>query len=184
MLATKTQHATVADYLALPEGAPYQLINFELVMSPAPAPDHQYLFANVHILLWKYFSGKDLKQIRLAPFDVHLGEGEIYQPDIFIVLSGNPGTTVKNGFHGVPDVVFELLSPSNAYYDLRHKKEIYEKVGVKEYWILDPEDHTIECHRNSDKGFILSGIAKGEGIVESAVLPGFIAKTEELFANI
>jgi Uma2 family endonuclease len=71
---------------------------------------------------------------------------------------------------GPPDVVVEILSPSTAYYDLIVKKEVYERAGVKEYWLLDPNRKTIEIYKNTEEGFKLSSQAKEKGKVLSEIL--------------
>jgi Uma2 family endonuclease len=71
---------------------------------------------------------------------------------------------------GPPDVVVEILSPSTAYYDLIVKKEVYERVGVKEYWLLDPNRKTFEIYKNTEEGFKLSFQAREKGKVFSDVL--------------
>ncbi len=69
-----------------------------------------------------------------------------------------------------PDVVVEILSPSTAYYDLIVKKEVYEKVGVKEYWLLDPNRKTFEIYKNTEEGFKLTSQARERGKVFSEIL--------------
>ncbi len=71
---------------------------------------------------------------------------------------------------GPPDVVVEILSPSTAYYDLIVKKEVYERVGVKEYWLLDPNRKTFEIYKNTEEGFKLTSQAREKGKVFSEVL--------------
>ena len=181
MLDMATHRATAQDYAALPEGAPFQLIDFELVMSPSPTSRHQRILKRLFLAFEKHLEAHGGGDIEFAPFDVHFGEGDVYQPNAFVILDGNPGIMEDNGFHGVPDIIIEVLSPSNAYYDLRHKKMIYEQTGVKEYWIVDPIDHIIECHSNTEKGFEISSMAHNEGEVQSGLLPGFSVMAESVF---
>ncbi len=71
---------------------------------------------------------------------------------------------------GPPDVVVEIPSPSTAYYDLIVKKEVYERAGVKEYWLLDPNRKTFEIYKNTEEGFKLSSQAREKGKVLSEIL--------------
>jgi Uma2 family endonuclease len=71
---------------------------------------------------------------------------------------------------GPPDVVVEILSPSTAYYDLIVKKEVYERAGVKEYWLLDPNRKTFEIYKNTEEGFKLTSQAREKGKVLSEIL--------------
>ncbi len=159
---------TVADYEALPEGSPYQLIEGELIMSPAPAPDHQVISGNVYLLLRMAVRGKGV--VLYSPLDVYLDMENAYQPDIVVILKGSKARITSKGVYGPPDVVVEILSPSTAYYDLRVKKKVYERAGVREYWIVDPMERSLEIYTSSEEGFKLTSRAVEKGKVVSKVL--------------
>jgi len=146
MIGTKK---TVKDYMELPEGAPYQLIEGELVMSPAPGYSHQNTLGNLFIILRTRL--KDA-QVILSPIDVYLDEENAYQPDLVVVLKDSKAKVEERGIFGAPDVVVEILSPSTAYYDLTEKKDVYERVGVKEYWIVDPKEKPLKYTQTQRKG--------------------------------
>lgn len=134
---------TVHDYLQLPEGAPYQLLNGELVMSPAPKRTHQQTLLKIAAFLLNFVEQNKLGEVYIAPFDVYLDEENVVQPDISFFSAGRLHLLSDRGAEAAPDLAVELLSPSNAYYDLRYKLELYEKFGVPEYFIVDPEDNTV-----------------------------------------
>ena len=92
----------------------------------------------------------------IAPFDVYLdATSNAVQPDIIVILNSNKGHSKPNGhFHGVPDVIVEILSPGNKDHDLVKKKELYERFGVKEYWIVDPESKGTIGYFLQDSKFI------------------------------
>jgi Uncharacterized protein conserved in cyanobacteria len=148
---------TIKDYMELPEGTPYQLIEGELIMSPAPGYSHQNTLGNLFIILRTRLKNA---QVILSPIDVYLDEENAYQPDIVVVLKDSKARVEEKGIFGAPDVVVEILSPSTAYYDLTEKKDVYERVGVKEYWIVDPKRKTFEIYSNSEEGFKLTSQAK------------------------
>jgi len=81
-----------------------------------------------------------------------------------------------------PDFAIEILSPSNAYYDLRLKKAVYERIGVREYWIVDPMERSIDCYENSANGFTAIAAGKRTGRVCSVLIPEFCAEVEEVFS--
>ena len=81
-------------------------------------------------------------------------------------------------------MVFEVLSPSSAYYDLTHKKNIYEETGVKEFWVVDPQEKTVEVYENVNSAFILFSKAKIKGSVNSKLLSGLNIEIEKLFTPI
>lgn len=125
-------------YDNLPEGTLAQLINNQLVMSPAPTYSHQSLLGMLHLKLANHVQQNSLGQIILGPFDVHLDEENVFQPDLIFVSTDRSSRIQESGCFGAPDLVVEILSPTTAKYDLNKKKRQYERHGVLEYWILDP----------------------------------------------
>jgi Uma2 family endonuclease len=142
-IAATIQKKTVADYKLLPESAPYQLINGELIMSPSPLRAHQKLIGRIHALMLGVCDDTQCGEVYIAPSDVYFDDDNVVQPDIYFVAKENLKILSEYGVDGAPDLIIELLSPSNAYYDLRAKLQLYEKYGVKEYFIVDPEDNMV-----------------------------------------
>lgn len=141
---------TVQDYLRLAEGAPYQLLKGKLIMSPAPNRKHQQLILQLSALLFNYVKEHQTGEVYIAPFDVYLDDDNVVQPDISFFSEHRLHLLSDRGAEAAPDLVTELLSPSNAYYDLRYKLDLYEKYGVEEYFIVDPEDGTVMAYRLQD----------------------------------
>jgi Uma2 family endonuclease len=159
------------DFERLPEGFPYyQLIEGELITSPAPSYSHQRTVGRVFLKLSRLLEEKGLGEVLISPIDVYLDEKNVFQPDIVVLLKEGKAKVEEKGIFGAPDVVVEILSPSTAYYDLIMKKEVYERVGVKEYWLLDPNRKTFEIYKNSEDGFKLTSQAKEKGKVFSEIL--------------
>lgn len=133
------------EFKALPEGTLAELINGTLFMSPSPTTEHQQissdLLTDINIFIRKYRKGG---RVFHAAYDVHLDDEEnVVQPDIVYVSPENLSIVKKDSIHGTPDLLIEILSPSNASHDLDLKKGLYEKFGVSEYWIVSPI--TKEC---------------------------------------
>ena len=126
-------------YDMLPEGTLAELIDNQIYMSPAPIFFHQDVLAEIAFQLRILL--KEAGKVVLAPFDVKLDETRnAVQPDIVVILNNNPNQINKEGkFFGVPDLLVEILSPGNKDYDLITKKDLYERFGVKEYWVVDPQ---------------------------------------------
>jgi Uma2 family endonuclease len=178
---TKTRY-TVEDYMLLEEGAPYQLINYDLVMSPSPNPYHQRISFELSILLGIYLKATNNKgYAAAAPLDVYFNDGNCFQPDLIYISEERKEAIVKNKIEGTPDLVVEILSPSNAYYDLRQKKDMYEKYGVQEYIIIDPIDQIVEVHILKEDVFVLDQKVKQPGTFQSTILDGFSVDLKELF---
>ncbi len=179
----KEKH-TVEDYEALPEGSPYQLIDGELVMSPAPNPWHQETLKRLFIEFFKAIEEGKLGKVFFAPVDVHLDKENAFQPDLVVLFKQNMHKLTAKGIEGAPDIVVEVLSPSTAYYDLKKKKEVYERRGVKEYWIVDPEMEEVEVYINDGGNFRLFSKAKKEGRVKSQVIDSLDIEIKELFKEV
>ncbi len=124
----------------LPEGTLAEIIDNRLYMSPSPIGKRQRLITKLTLQLGNYIELKSLGELFVAPFDVFLDEEEnAVQPDLIFVSASNVSIVDDEGvIHGVPDLLIELLSPGNPTHDTVTKKELYEKFGVKEYWIVDP----------------------------------------------
>lgn len=179
-MITEKHTYTYADYEKLPEGAPYQLIGGELVKSPSPVPYHQDLTGKLHeIFLPLKKAGKG--RVYFAPIDVYLKKTETYQPDLIFISSERLEIIGEKKIEGAPDIIAEVLSPSTAYYDLRHKREEYRKAGVREYWIVDPMEASIEIYENTGDNFDLYASARGKGKVHSRLYPEIAVDAEEFF---
>lgn len=76
----------------------------------------------------------------------------------------------ENGFHGAPDLVVEMLSPSTAKYDREDKMRVYARAGVKEYWLVNPQTHGVQGYRLGEGGF--EALPPAAGVLESALLGG------------
>lgn len=148
-------------YQSLPEGTLAQLINNQLVMSPAPTDNHQKILGSIFARLFHYAEENKLGEVRMAPYDVFLDKKNIFQPDILFVATQNGHLVKESGVHGAPDIVIEVLSPSTWHYDYGEKKDAYERCGVKEYWIVDPATKNAEGFALENKEFIPLGVMQG-----------------------
>jgi Uma2 family endonuclease len=181
MPAVKEKH-DIKDYKLLPVGAPYQLIEGELVMTPAPNTFHQIILGNLNEKIRAFVKEKDAGLALFAPVDVYLDDEDVFQPDLVFVSKQRRDIFQDDGIHGAPEMVIEILSPSTAYYDLKKKFRVYEKSGVKEYWIVDPEMQAVEIFFRSDEGkFSLTSAVSEQGVIKSGVLAGFAMTLEEVF---
>lgn len=174
---------TYEDYCQLPEGAPYELIGGKLVMTPSPGKKHQITLKRLLILLDKHVEDKNAGEVLCAPRDVYLAPTEVYQPDILFIAKERLEISAEDKVNGPPDLVVEILSPSNAYYDLRKKFKAYEKYGVKEYWIVDPEEVSIEVYELVEGKFRLATQSEKSGTVSSVVLPELTIELKDVFPS-
>jgi len=172
---------TLEDYFKLPQGAPYQLIGGKLIMNPSPIPYHQEISRKLSQKIGSFIERNHLGTLYYAPLDVVFGEKEVYQPDIIFISNENANIIGAKNIQGPPDAVIEILSPETAYYDLREKLRVFEKCGVKEYWIVDPGLKKIDIYENQENKFKIFSEAEGEGTVSSKVLEGLSISLIEIF---
>ncbi|HOV79020.1 MAG TPA: Uma2 family endonuclease [Bacillota bacterium] len=172
---------TYEDYRKLPEGAPYQLIGGMLIMTPAPSTYHQIISMKLEVKLASFVMERDLGLVLYAPLDVYFEESETYQPDLIFIAGERLSIIEPDKINGAPDLVVEILSPGTAYYDLRKKYKIYEKHMVREYWVIDPEEQSVEIYALQDGKFTLGQRAEKQGTVSSTVIEGFTLSVESIF---
>jgi Uma2 family endonuclease len=132
---------TMEVYKNLPEGTLAELIDNVIHMSPSPVKIHQQVLQTIFRRLSEVIEDSGKGEIIIVPFDIYLDSfSNAVQADISIILKGNAGYSHANGhFHGAPDIIIEILSSGNMENDLIKKKDLYERFGVKEYWIVDPQ---------------------------------------------
>ena len=153
---------------SLPEGTYCQIINNSLVMSPAPLNSHQKVLGKIFARLLAHIEKNNLGEVYIAPCDVHFDEKNIYQPDLTFVSRENEDRIMDRGIKGSPDLIIEVLSPSNQRFDKVDKKDIYEKYGVKEYFIVDPSDKSVLSYLLVNDEFVQR--ESKSGTIESQLL--------------
>lgn len=142
--AIKPPRTALEAFERLPEGTLVQLIKDKLIMSPAATDIHQKVLNEINFLLLTHLKRHKIGEVRIAPYGVYLDNENVYQPDLIFIANENLDKIQKNGYHGVPDLVIEVLSPKTKKYDLGEKKQIYERYGVKEYWTVNPETKSVQ----------------------------------------
>ncbi len=123
-------------------------------MTPAPATYHQRISKRLEWELLK-LEEKGLGEVLDAPVDVYFSETETYQPDLLFITKERLDIIGEEKIEGAPDLIMEILSPATAYYDLKPKFHVYEQSGVKEYWVVDPIEKSIEIFENKEGSFRL-----------------------------
>lgn len=99
---------------SLPEGTLCQLINNNLVMSPAPSDPHQNILGRIFARLLHYVEANKLGEVRVAPYDVYFNKRNVYHTDIIFIAAEQIKNIKENRLHGAPDIVIEILSPTTA----------------------------------------------------------------------
>ena len=182
ILALKKQRPrkTVQDFMRLPADTRAELIDGELLMSPAPKTPHQRAVGNLFGLLFQHARSHSTGEVFIAPFDVHLPTGDVVEPDIIFVANANAGI-VQDWIRGVPDLVIEVVSPDGVERDRIVKRELYAQNGIRKYWIVDPQTRTVEIFSPAGNRYEPNGYFEAGESVASPLLPEFKIKVADIF---
>lgn len=165
-----TRHWTYEDYYKLDDGQRYEVIEGELMMTPAPTFRHQDIQVRLGYLIFNHVLEKGLGKMVFSPVDVVLDKEMVFQPDIVFISNENMGIIKEAAVFGPPDIAVEILSPSSIHRDMEIKKGIYEKYGIKEYWLVFPDEKVVEIFALKDGRYELASSSEEGGKVKSAVL--------------
>jgi len=178
---------TYADYKGweLKPGERYELIHGAAYAMSAPSDYHQSISGEIFRQIANYLAGKPCK-VRSAPYDVRLfyeeddSDEEVVQPDISVICDREKRG--PEGCRGAPDMVVEILSPSNTAIGMEEKFHLYRDAGVREYWLIDPKNRTLKTH------FFVGGkpdmqIYAATDKAEVGIFPGFSVDLAPVFAE-
>ena len=126
-----------------------------VLMSPRPAVNHNRVIGNIFFAFMGYLRGKTCEPFADGT-DVYLTEKDRVVPDVMIICKKE--IIKRNGVHGAPDLIVEVLSPGTEKRDRGYKKDLYEESGVREYWLVEPETQTVEVYLLKDKKFVLDDV--------------------------
>ena len=183
-----TKQYTYSDYLLWQFSERVELIKgFILKMSPAPNRRHQTVSQNLNFSIYSYFK-KHSCSVFVAPFDVRLPiksakkDTTVVQPDICIIC--DESKLDDQGCNGAPDLIIEILSPKNSKHDVDTKFKLYQESGVKEYWIVEPEERIVLVYCLQNEIYIGSKpFSEGE-IIESKLFPEMKIEVIDVFDKI
>lgn len=162
---------TYEDYAAIPDdGRRHEIIDGEHYVNPAPNIPHQIVLFNVSRALHAFARKHHLGRVLPAAVDVVLNEHDVVQPDVVFISSARAHIVTRTNIQGAPDLVVEILSESNHRYDERVKFDMYERGGVSEYWIVDPDEYTVKVFRRIGSRLSLVDTAD---TITTPLLPGF-----------
>jgi Uma2 family endonuclease len=158
-----------------------ELIDGVMIVHSPASMEHDNIGGFVRGLMSFYGDAKGLGVVLGPDSLIHLASGRKCAPDVFFIRQARVPTPLPKEFEGVPDLVLEVLSPSNRRYDLRDRRLIYREANVGEVWFIDAELRQIIIDRGQAGGYTEEIVAEGE--VFSAVLPGFWVNASWLWAT-
>jgi len=177
---------TYADYLKWEGPERYQLFNGEVYQMASPSVTHQGILVELTLQFGNWLRGKPC-QVFASPLDVRLfpkkdnSDNTVLQPDLLVVCDKNKIT--KGSVNGAPDLVIEILSPSNTHRDLFLKFQYYLKAGVREYWVIDPEEKKVHVHIYENGRYVCE-VYEDNSVIPVAILPGLEIPLEDIWARI
>ena len=176
---------TYDDYRELPDdGNRYEVIDGVLYMAPAPNKRHEIISRTLYFLIWPFVRDAGLGQVFDAPFDVIFHNEEFAQPDLFFVSFDREDLLTERGCEGAPDWTIEILSPSNTFHDRERKRRMYERHGVKEYWLVNPEMRTILVLELVNGEYVTRGTFGVEDEIDTPLIPGLVIPVAQVFEGI
>jgi len=181
-MTTQAKPVTYDDYLSLPDdGKKYEIIDGELIMSPSPGTDHQKISIRLAHILFSHVSSKKLGEVFEAPIDIVLSMTDVVQPDIVFISSERTDIITKKNIIAAPDLVMEIISESTETLDRVTKKNLYERYGVREYWIVNPETRVVEQYILKEKSFESKGKFSDDQVVDVQVIPDLSIDLKTIF---
>lgn len=177
---------TYEDWARLPDdGTRYEVIDGVLYMAPPPSTAHQSTSNRLSNAMTNHADNHRLGHVFTAPIGVRLPDHPVpVQPDILFIRAEREGIIGGQYVEGTPDLVVEILSPSNWSYDREEKFRLYEEAGVPEYWIVDPRIKSVEVFVLEAGEYVLLGKWGAGGTATSRVVAGFEIPVTAIFRSL
>ena len=185
-MTLRTKKLTYQEYLEAPEiKVRYDIVDGEMIMAPSPSPTHQTILLNLAVPMYHFVMDSGIGRIWIAPLDVVVQQEplRVRQPDLLFV-SNESTAVIGQVIHGAPDLVVEILSPSNSRGDIESKLADYAGLGVLECWLVSPQAQTVEVLILEQGSWTRLSIRGLGDEVESVVLPGLALPVVDIFAGI
>jgi Uma2 family endonuclease len=184
--ATPSVKFTYEDFLNFPnDGKRHEIIDGEHYVTPSANTRHQTVCTALTALLWIYLKQHPIGAVFVAPFDVVFSDLDVVQPDILYISRERAGVLTDQHVRGAPDLAVEILSPGTRKTDEVTKRKLYERFGVQEYWVVDPELDMIKVYCRKDDQFVRVAELSAEAgdSLTTPLLPGFSVTLTEIFAS-
>ena len=180
VLEKQAKRWTYEEYYRLDDDQRYEIIDGNLLMAPAPDLWHQSWVGELYTILRNQVLRHKLGKVFLSPVDVVLDSENTVEPDLVFISNANLGIIKQRAIFGTPDLLIELISPSSVRRDRYDKKELYARFGVKEYWIGDPDNKSLEILTLKEGRYELHCAAEVQGKLTSLVLAGLEFDLKEI----
>ena len=176
---------TYEDFLLFPEdGKRHEIIGGEHFMTPSPVTNHQRISRRLTYFLDSHLQRTKAGEMFYAPMDVVLSDTDVLEPDIHFISDAKSSIIGEKNIQGAPDLVVEILSEGTRRMDALTKRKLYERSGILEYWIVDPELETVDVYRLDGEKYVRAAELSREAghVIETPLLPGLRIPLAEIFA--
>ena len=173
---------TEEDYLALDTNHIIELSDGNLEVAEMPTDLHQLILGRLFAVIFAFVKQRGLGQVRFSALPVRLWPGKIREPDLVFMTTAHLNRITQK-YWGIPDLVAEIISPGNPDHDRVRKKQEYARAGIPEYWIVAPQEKTIEVYRLRTRQYRLDRTLSIDDTLTSTQLPGFELALADLFAE-
>lgn len=178
---------TYDDYVLFPDdGQRHELIDGEHYVTPTPNWSHQSIVGNLLGLIWSHLQQHRTGRVLMAPFDVIFSHFDVVQPDVLYVSHERLAQLEKSPWlKGAPNLVIEVGSRSTRKRDRTIKRRLYERFGVDEYWIVDPDAKTIRVFRRQSNFYrLVAELAFDRSdVLETPLLPNLDLPLAKIFED-
>ena len=182
---TRDTRLTYDDFLLFPDdGLRHEIIDGEHYVTPSPNKGHQLLVGRLFFEIELFLRAHPgMGQVFLSPFDVVFSKWDVVEPDLLFVAADQEDILTEKNVQGAPALVVEIASPGTRRRDEQIKRQLFDRGGVREYWIVDPDAHIVRVFRRQPDGS-LAAIAElaRETVLTTPLLPGLEIRLKELFA--
>ncbi|MDX2010601.1 MAG: Uma2 family endonuclease [Myxococcaceae bacterium] len=176
---------TYEDYALLPQdGRRWELVEGDFVVSPVPFTTHQAVVFELSGQFREQLRNRKLARVLPSPLDVILDRTNTVQLDLVVVKLARKGIITRRGVDGVPDLVVEVVSPHNPAQDLVLKRHLYERFAVPEYWLVDPDERSVQVLSLEEESYVEAVSLRVKGVVRSPLFCSLRVSLEELFAEL
>jgi Uma2 family endonuclease len=174
---------TYDDYCLLPNDRNrYEILDGELCVTPAPATKHQTALGNLYRLLANHIVANQLGKLFIAPTDLILAPTTIVQPDLIFIGNDRRSIVTERAIEGPATLVIEILSPTTHRTDRVTKAQLYAKHQVPQYWLMDPDQRTLEAYELVIDHYDLTASASGAEVFAPSLFPGLSIQLSDLWA--
>lgn len=180
-----TRKLTYQDFVHFPDdGQRHELIDGEHCVTPSPNTRHQDLSLRLTLALGIHLAAHPGGRLFYAPYDCVFSDFDVVEPDLLWIAADQLDIITDKHVRGVPALLVEILSPGTRKVDERTKRDLYGRVGAREYWVVDPSVNRIGIHRRNEQGGLALALdlrAEAGDTLTTPLLPGFSLSLTDYF---